>query len=169
MLEENRFELEAQIETDLPLILADRSALLRAIQNLISNAVKYSGSARWVCVAAKPDSGSSAGAIRISVEDRGPGIDPRDATRIFEPFYRGREAASAQIPGNGLGLSIVRHIVEAHGGEIRVENAAGGGSRFVIRLNAAPAPVTQTNTEDSKAPVISQPVSTSGVVSRTDP
>jgi hypothetical protein len=66
-------------------------------------------------------------------------------------------------------LSIVRHIVEAHGGDIRVESAAGRGSRFIIRLNVAPGAVARVNAEDSNASIISQPVSASGVVSRTDP
>jgi signal transduction histidine kinase len=169
VLEENQFELETQIEADLPMIMSDRSALSRAIQNLINNAVKYCSSDRWVRVAAMRDSQNPAAAILIIVEDRGPGIEPRDAARIFEPFYRGREAASAQIPGNGLGLSIVRHIVEAHGGDVRVESVPGRGSRFIIELKTESRAVVKAGGEESSAPAASQPLAPSQALSRTDP
>ena len=81
--------------------------------------------------------------IQIVVEDRGLGIPPADLPHVFEPFYRGTEAQSQQIHGNGLGLSIVRSIVEAHGGRVTVASTPGKGSAFTIHLPAAegePAP-----------------------------
>jgi two-component system phosphate regulon sensor histidine kinase PhoR len=74
--------------------------------------------------------------VRIAVSDRGLGIPPSDLPHIFEPFYRGAEAQSRQIRGNGLGLSIVKGIVEAHGGRVGVESAPGKGSTFVMTLPA---------------------------------
>ncbi len=74
--------------------------------------------------------------VRIAVADRGLGITAADLPHIFEPFYRGAEAQSRQIRGNGLGLSIVKGIVEAHGGRVTVDSTAGSGSTFVIHLPA---------------------------------
>jgi signal transduction histidine kinase len=68
------------------------------------------------------------------VSDRGPGIDAAERRRIFEPFVRGRAAAAARVPGNGLGLSIVRRVVEGHGGRVEVNSLPGGGACFTIRL-----------------------------------
>ena len=72
--------------------------------------------------------------VKITVEDRGPGISKGDLRQIFEPFYRSKSAVDAQIHGNGLGLSIVRQIVEEHGGKVSAESEVGKGSRFVIEL-----------------------------------
>jgi signal transduction histidine kinase len=112
-------------------VVGDATALRSAIQNLISNAIKYGGEARWVRVSAKSLSHK---ATRISVEDRGLGIDAEDRKHIFEPFYRGREAVARQIHGSGLGLHLVRRIIESHGGTISVDTEIGRGSTFTIDL-----------------------------------
>ena len=75
--------------------------------------------------------------VQIVVEDRGLGIPPADLPHIFEPFYRGSEAQSQQIHGNGLGLSIVRSIVEAHGGRVTVTSTPGKGSTFTMHIPVA--------------------------------
>ncbi len=72
--------------------------------------------------------------MRIAVTDKGLGISSADLPHIFEPFYRGAEALSRQIHGNGLGLSIVKGIVEAHGGHVTVHSTQGAGSTFVLHL-----------------------------------
>jgi two-component system sensor histidine kinase SenX3 len=72
--------------------------------------------------------------VQIGVSDRGLGIAPSEQERVFEPFYRGKEAQAAQIRGNGLGLSLVKHILAAHGGRVSVESKVGQGSRFTLRL-----------------------------------
>ena len=112
-------------------VVGDATALRSAIQNLMSNAIKYGGEARWVRVSAKSLSHK---ATRITVEDRGLGIDAEDRKHIFEPFYRGREAVSRQIQGSGLGLHLVRRIIESHGGTISVDTETGRGSTFTIDL-----------------------------------
>lgn len=130
--------VEMEIADNLPLIKADQSALSRAIQNLLSNAQKYGGEQRWIglrviSVASKSGSG---GEVKIEVTDRGLGIPASELKEIFEPFYRGREVVAAQIHGSGLGLSLVKHIVEAHGGRIDVQSETGNGTTFTIVLPA---------------------------------
>jgi signal transduction histidine kinase len=112
-------------------VVGDATALQSAIQNLISNAVKYGGDARWVRVTARA---LTHNATRITVEDRGLGIAADDRKHIFEPFYRGREAVSRQIQGSGLGLHLVQRIVSAHGGTVAVDSEPGRGSTFTIDL-----------------------------------
>ena len=78
--------------------------------------------------------------VTITIEDRGPGISAADLPHIFEPFFRGRAATDAQIQGSGLGLALVKHIVEAHGGAIEVDSAPAQGSTFRLLLPRAEAP-----------------------------
>ncbi len=114
-------------------VIGDATALRSAIQNLISNGIKYGGENKWVRVSAKPTADR---ATRITVEDRGLGIAAEDRKHIFEPFYRGREAVSRQIQGSGLGLHLVQCVIEVHGGKVSVHSTPGQGSTFVIELPA---------------------------------
>jgi signal transduction histidine kinase len=74
--------------------------------------------------------------VKIAVEDHGLGISKTDLKHVFEPFYRAKEVVDAQIHGNGLGLSLVKQIIDAHGGKISAESEIGKGSKFVIELNS---------------------------------
>jgi signal transduction histidine kinase len=133
--------VETAIAENLPQIGGDRAALRSALRNLISNGVKYGGTARWIRVSAKvPDGGTrlTPTAVVFTVEDRGLGIDAEDRKHVFEPFYRGREAVSQQIQGSGLGLNLVLRIAEAHGGRVQVTSEPGKGSTFTLMLPAAP-------------------------------
>lgn len=126
--------VEESLAADLPPVLADPEALRRAVRNLIENAVKYGGAARWVAVRAR----SQGDEVAVIVEDQGPGIPPRERARIFEPFYRGAHAAVGNVPGSGLGLAIVRHVASEHGGRVTVESGRGGqGSVFTLHLPVA--------------------------------
>jgi signal transduction histidine kinase len=135
-LREGGYSLELTLAPGLPPIEADTIALRRSLQNLISNAIKYGGEARWIGVEASLSPGDRGAELLIRVADRGPGIDPGDLPHIFEPFYRGRAAVAMQAHGSGLGLSLVKNAVEAHGGRISVESQLGQGTCFTLRLPA---------------------------------
>ena len=137
LLEERGADLEVEVAPGLPAILADAAALRRALQNLMENAVKYGGPSPWIGLRARP-AGPPATGVELTVSDRGPGIPREDLRHLFEPFYRGRDALASRVPGNGLGLSIVRHIAAAHGGRVTVETGEGG-TAFTLHLPAAPA------------------------------
>lgn len=133
----HEIEVEKNIDADLPLVHVDEQAMRHALQNLIENALKYgTDSNNWIGVSARS---AGQGQVEIRVSDRGAGIPEKERARIFEPFFRGERALSDQIHGTGLGLNLVKRIVEAHGGKIRVESELGQGSSFVITLPVAPA------------------------------
>lgn len=113
---------------------ADPHRLSQVLGNLVDNAARHAGNEGHVVLTAA----AVPGGIRIEVADDGPGIDPADLPRIFEPFYRGQEAARSR--GAGLGLSIVRALVEAHGGRVGVASASGKGTRLWFVLPQAPGP-----------------------------
>ena len=125
--------LEAAIPDRLPSIEGDAVALSTAVRNLLDNAVKYSPGASAVWLEAE-DVGDG---VRIRVRDRGVGIPRAEQRQIFEKFYRGEGEMSKNVKGAGLGLSLVRHIVESHGGTISVESREGEGATFSIRLARA--------------------------------
>lgn len=124
------FAVETDIEKNLPPIVADKNALGQAIQNLLANSIKYSGDEKFIKISA----GNGGGKIKITVEDKGIGIGKADLKHIFEPFYRAKAVVDEQIHGNGLGLSLVKETVEAHGGKIEVESDIGKGSKFTIEI-----------------------------------
>ena len=103
------------------------------MQNLLDNAVKYSPGRNTVWVEAAAQNGS----VAIVVRDAGVGIAEHDRPHIFERFYRAQSAVTSQAKGAGLGLSLVAHIVRAHGGSVECESRCGEGSTFTIRLQAA--------------------------------
>jgi len=105
------------------------------LQNLITNAIKYGADGRWLAISVTRGAGPRGHeAVDITVADHGRGIDAADLPHIFDAFYRGRRAIDEQIHGNGLGLSLVRRIAEAHGGSVTVTSSAGEGTAFTIHL-----------------------------------
>ncbi len=136
--EQKGIYVERDVPPDLPPVLADEDAIGRALQNLIDNAIKYGGDERWMRVRARVVPNGARPEIAISVEDRGPGVRQSERRHIFEPFYRGESPPAEGVAGSGLGLALVRPIVEAHGGTVTVESNDGGGARFTIRIPTAP-------------------------------
>jgi signal transduction histidine kinase len=133
------FTLEQQIEPDLPSVMGDLSALGQCLQNLVLNAVKYSGESRWIRISAawSEPTEETRKEICIKVEDRGIGIDRSELPHIFDPFYRSPAVTSAQIHGTGLGLSVARNMAQAMRGRLSVVSQLGVGSVFTLHLPLA--------------------------------
>jgi PAS domain S-box-containing protein len=124
-------ELRVDVATQLPEVRADRDRLLQILENLIGNAVKFTGAGGIVTVGAAP----SAGAVLFRVADTGAGIGAEDVPHVFDRFWQARKG---QHRGAGLGLPIARGLVEAHGGRIWVESTLGRGTTFFFTLPVAP-------------------------------
>ena len=130
LLRQGGFHLDAAIDPDLPAVQADPDALGQAIFNLLSNAMKYSGSARDLRLEAALEGANAA----IRVTDSGIGIPLAEQRRIFESFYRASVPENSSIQGAGLGLTLVRHVMQGHGGDVQVRSEPGRGSTFTLLL-----------------------------------
>jgi signal transduction histidine kinase len=142
-------DLESDISAPLPPALGDEQALRSAIQNLVTNALKYGADGHWLRLEVRTIATRGRTELQVSVSDRGLGVDPADRPHLFDPFYRGRRAIDAQVRGNGLGLSLVKRIAEAHGGRVDLESAPGSGATF--RLVVPAAQMTTAGTADVEA------------------
>ena len=129
-LEQQQLALEVSIDDGMPPARVDRDAIEQAILNLLANAMKYAGASRGIALRLRRANGFA----EIEVADRGIGIEPDEQERIFEQFYRVPTKQNEGIPGTGLGLTLVRHIAEGHGGRVAVQSAPGEGSTFTIHL-----------------------------------
>jgi len=129
-LAQQGFKVEVSVAPDLPEVAMDADAVGQALANLIDNAIKYSADDRALTVDARVVDGQ----LVIAVTDRGLGIAPEEQAKIFEKFYRVGRSDTQGRRGSGVGLALVRHIAEAHGGDVTVESAPGEGSRFSLRL-----------------------------------
>jgi signal transduction histidine kinase len=137
LVEAAEFTVERDIPQNLPQVRGDLSALSQCLQNLVTNALKYGGSQRWIGIRARVQNEK----VSISVSDHGIGIEPADLPRIFEPFFRSSSVTAAQIHGTGLGLSLAKNIAEAMRGELTVVSDPGRGTTFTLLL-----PVSGENT-----------------------
>lgn len=133
-IEQNGFAFEENIANDIPPVTVDREAIARSLLNLVNNALKYSKDQKYIGVSLYRANGS----VKLEVRDRGIGIAPSEQEKIFEKFYRCGDPLVHNIKGSGLGLSLVRHIAQAHGGEVFVESAPEKGSKFIIALPIDP-------------------------------
>jgi signal transduction histidine kinase len=129
-IEQNGFVFEEKISDDVPPLQVDREALSRSLLNLVNNALKYSPDRKYIGVNLYRKNGS----VKLEVIDHGIGIPDKERHKIFEKFYRVGDPLVHNTKGSGLGLSLVRHIVQAHGGEVLVDSAPGEGSKFTISL-----------------------------------
>ena len=134
------FCVDTNFDQDLPAVNIDPVALSHVIQNLLQNALKYSGESRRMMVRTEKARTKHGVEVRLSVEDTGIGIDHEDLGHIFEPFYRGGAASAAQIHGTGLGLFMAREAVVSMGGTIAVKSTRGKGSAFTIHLPGSQIP-----------------------------
>jgi signal transduction histidine kinase len=127
------FDIQTDIQANLPSVLIDRDAMAQAISNLLDNAIKYSGKVKQLSITAKTVESN----LSIEIADQGVGIPRAEQAKIFEKFYRVGNGLVHDVKGSGLGLSLVKHIVEAHKGTISVESDVGKGTRFTILLPIA--------------------------------
>jgi signal transduction histidine kinase len=134
-IEQNGFSFEENISGDIPPVSVDREAIARSLLNLVNNALKYSKDQKYIGVSLyRADS-----RVNLEVRDRGIGIPPNEQEKIFEKFYRCGDPLVHNVKGSGLGLSLVRHIARAHGGDVLVESIPQKGSKFTIALPLDPA------------------------------
>jgi signal transduction histidine kinase len=133
-IQQNGFGFEENIAGDIPPVNVDREAIARSLLNLVNNALKYSKDQKYIGVSLYRVNGS----VNLEVKDRGIGIPANEQEKIFEKFYRCGDPLVHNVKGSGLGLSLVRHIVRAHGGDVLVESTPDKGSKFTIALPLVP-------------------------------
>src|SRR6266550_2274503 len=134
-IEQQGFAFEQSIDSSIPRVRVDREAIARALVNLVNNALKYSANEKFLGVKLYRINDR----LKLEVVDRGIGITRREQSKIFEKFYRTGDPLVHNTKGSGLGLSLVRHITQAHGGEVQVESTPGKGSKFTLSLPLATA------------------------------
>jgi signal transduction histidine kinase len=133
-IEQHGFTFEEKVEP-VPPMRVDREAMARSLLNLVNNALKYSQDRKFIGVNLYRENGR----VKLEVIDHGIGIPQQEQSRIFEKFYRVGDPLVHNTKGSGLGLSLVRHIVQAHGGDVSVDSMPGQGSKFTISLPVVPA------------------------------
>jgi two-component system phosphate regulon sensor histidine kinase PhoR len=148
-VEKEKMRLRTAIDTNLPPIRMDENAMTLVLLNLIDNAVKYAPEGKEVDVRLT----RVPGGVALSVRDFGPGIPAGEQPRIFERFYRAQGARDRNVRGSGIGLALVKHIVQAHGGRLAVQSQPGEGAAFTVVLPAAPVlvPVGGVDEADTAA------------------
>ncbi|HYV84201.1 MAG TPA: HAMP domain-containing sensor histidine kinase [Pyrinomonadaceae bacterium] len=132
-IEQQGFALEEHIDPGIPAVKVDREAIARALVNLVNNALKYSDNEKFLGVRLYREQSM----LKLEVSDRGIGIERNEQSRIFDKFYRTCDPLVHNTKGSGLGLSLVRHITRAHGGDVEVESTPGRGSKFTLSLPLA--------------------------------
>jgi signal transduction histidine kinase len=132
-IEQQGFTLEVKLAEDVPEVPADKEALAQAVLNLVNNAIKYSRDDKYLGLEVRRQDGR----VLLSISDRGIGIAKGEQRKIFDKFYRAEDSLVHETKGSGLGLALVHHIMEAHGGEVEVDSIPGRGSRFTLALPIA--------------------------------
>ena len=129
-IQKEGFQVNVQINPDVPDSFADPNAITMALFNLLENSVKYSADQKRIDVRVDRNNGF----VDLTVVDQGIGIPPAEQHKIFDKFYRGREASVRRVRGSGIGLAITKHVAEMHGGEVLVQSEPGKGSTFTLRI-----------------------------------
>jgi signal transduction histidine kinase len=154
-LDKERLKLRTRVERHLPLVRMDENAMTLVILNLVDNAVKYGAEGGVVEVALE----RVPGGVALTVRDWGPGIPGEEQLRVFERFYRAQSARDRNVRGSGIGLALVRHIAEAHGGHVSVESpvppvrGGGVGCLFRVYLPAATEASSEPPSSSAQATV----------------
>jgi signal transduction histidine kinase len=125
-----KFVTEQKISNQMPKVFVDKEAVSRALFNLFDNAFKYSGGSLKAYLRVWSDREN----IFLEVKDKGIGISKQDQAKIFEKFYRSGDVHHTSIKGSGIGLTLVAHIIKAHGGDVLLESGLGKGTKVAIRL-----------------------------------
>ncbi len=125
------FEVKVDVPATMPPVEMDSQAIAQCVINLVDNAIKYAGDTKEIAIKV---SANGDGRARVAVSDRGIGVAPRDAERIFEKFTRAETGLVHNVKGSGLGLALVRHIARAHGGDVLLRSIPGEGSTFTLEL-----------------------------------
>lgn len=146
-IEQHGFTFEQQIADDLPPIQVDREAIARSLLNLVNNSIKYSSDDKYLRVNLYRENGS----VKLEVVDHGIGIPRGEQHRVFEKFYRVGDPLVHNTKGSGLGLSLVKSIVSAHGGSVWVESNQGRGSKFTVALPVDRASSSPNEMQAAKA------------------
>ncbi len=134
-IEQQGFQLEVEIDESVPTVRADEEAIGQALINLVNNAIKYSADDKHLTISLR----SVGDSVELSVADQGIGIEGAEHAKVFEKFYRAEGSLIHDTKGSGLGLALVQHIAEAHGGTVQLDSAPGRGSKFTISLPVADA------------------------------
>jgi len=133
-MEARDLTIDLELSDDLPVVFHDPEAVSQVLHNLISNAAKYGKEGGWIGVAGS----MSTDGVEIHISDRGIGISEEDLPRIFEEYYRSSDPQARRRKGTGIGLTIVRYIMEAHGGRVDVQSQVGQGTTFTLHFTLKP-------------------------------
>jgi two-component system sensor histidine kinase KdpD len=136
--QEANARITTKVDSTIPSLYADGVQIVQVLKNLLENALKYSPSSQLVEFVCRQEDDH----LIMEVKDRGVGLSQDEREKVFEPFYRGKNLSESNIPGVGIGLSICKGLIEAHGGMITAANRDGGGSIFRVTLPLASEPVT---------------------------
>jgi signal transduction histidine kinase len=149
VLHDAGFVVETAVKADLPAVMANPATVSKCMENLISNAIKYSGQKRSLAVRAGTVYENSHVEVQVSVADNGIGISAADLPHIFEPFYRVQSVRESQSRGVGLGLHLVKQMMEAMGGRVSVTSDVGQGSCFVLHFQVS---VSKERSQEPESP-----------------
>jgi len=140
-------ELDVELPDDLPVVHFDADAVAQCVINLVSNAAKYSDPGGWIAIRFRVIDRF----VEVAISDRGIGIPPHDLRQIFEPFYRSSDSLARRRKGTGIGLTITRYIMRAHGGDVSVSSRPGKGSTFTLRFPLVPPEPRSPNGRDMRS------------------
>jgi len=144
----NKHEFKIELDPQLPVIVADTDKVDQILTNLTNNAVKYSPNGGTITVRGRPLDGM----VQLAVEDQGMGIPKEHLNKVFDRFHRVDNRDTRKVGGTGIGLYLVKHLVEAHGGRIWVESEVGKGSKFIFELPKCPPQFQEENAEGAPPP-----------------